>query len=243
MITIDRSERIMTSHEPRIDCAQHLMTALMPSRLRKALAVSVKFLKTKDFDAIAFRGLSGSLFAPILALRLKKTLLAVRKGEDSHSSQMVEGDFAAKRYIIVDDFIAGGSTVYNIMKEIHSELKGRAECVGFFGYNRAWKNVTVSDWRNVGELDQYCRRHGTLYECGRGEGRALLDVPVVPDKPTSIVPDLSEMFQNQVSYKFRYASILDGIKFFNAAGEEIAKPDASVSGVESPQLETPPATD
>jgi hypothetical protein len=57
------------------------------------------------------------------------------------------------------------------------------------------------------------------------------------------VPDLSEMFQNQVSYKFRYASSLDGMKFFNAAGEEIAKPDASVSGVESPQLETPPATD
>jgi hypothetical protein len=165
------------THEPRINCAPHLEPALDPTRLRKALAVSVKFLKTKDFDAIAFRGLSGSLVAPILALRLKKTLLAVRKGEDSHSRQMVEGDFAAKRYIIVDDFIASGSTVYNIMKEIHSELKGRAECVGFLGY----RDVCFPDWCNVGDLDRYCQRHGTLYECGRGEGRAL-DVPVVPEK-------------------------------------------------------------
>jgi hypothetical protein len=171
----------MSDHKLSIKCALHLTNALTPVKLRKSIAVSVKFLKTKDFDAIAFRGLSGGLFAPILAFKMKKTLLAVRKGEGSHSDQMVEGDFAAKRYIIVDDFIAGGSTVYNIMKEIHDELHGKAECVGFFGYNRAWKDITVSGWREVGELDGYCEKHGTLHECGRGKGREL-DVPVTPEK-------------------------------------------------------------
>lgn len=207
----------MSEHLPKINCAQHLSTALTPLKLRKAVAVSVKFLKTKNFDAIAFRGLSGALFAPILAMRLNKTLLAVRKGEDSHSSQMVEGDFGAKRYIIVDDFIAGGSTVYNIMKEIHSEVK-HAECVGFFGYNRAWEDVTVSGWREVGELDAEIQCHGTLYECGRGVGRALLDVPVVPDKPTSIaLPDIPPLFENSVSYKWKF-------RYIDAAGACVGEP-------------------
>src|SRR5271166_4732220 len=152
-----------------IKCAGHLATALTPWKLRKALTNTVKFLKTKEFDAIAFRGLSGSLVAPIVALRLKKTLLAVRKDtSDSHSSYMVEGDLAAKRYVIVDDFIAGGSTVYNIMKEVHTAAP-RAECVGYFGYNRQY-DMAVSGWRDVSQLDDYIKQHGELIDCGRGRG-------------------------------------------------------------------------
>ena len=166
-------------HTPDINCATHLAAVLTPRRLHWTVANVVKFLKKKEFDAVAFRGLSGSLIAPIVAMHMGKTLLAVRKIKGRHSNYMVEGDYGAKTYIILDDFISTGSTIYAIMKEIHKEMKF-SNCVGFLGYIGAEDGVTELNWYEGYDLDRYCVIHGTLSECGRSEAfkafKALVDV-------------------------------------------------------------------
>lgn len=76
-----------------------------------------------DFDAIAFSGYSGALFAPIIAYRLNKHVIIVRKdAEESHSSMCVEGFIPqGVRYIIIDDFISTGLTIQNMYEKIKNE--------------------------------------------------------------------------------------------------------------------------
>jgi hypothetical protein len=183
------------THKLDIQCATHLSTALTPAKLRKAVASTIKFLKKKEFDAIAFRGLSGQLFAPIVALRLRKTLLAVRKGEDTHSTQMVEGDFGARNYIIIDDFITGGNTVNQIIKEIHT-IKPTMKCVGYFGYNRAWEDITFAGWREPNELTRYC--YGQRHEEALWNRTTFAE----PEKETMLTVD---SLAQPVGWKFKYS--------------------------------------
>lgn len=50
--------------------------------------------------------MSGALIAPIVALRMNKPIIMVRKSsEKSHSSRIVEGYKAASKYVILDDLI------------------------------------------------------------------------------------------------------------------------------------------
>jgi len=87
------------------------------------------------FDAIAFRGNSGALIAPTLALALDKTMLMIRKNcpcgihSFSHSSHEVEGDYGAKTYIIADDIISSGTTAQAIVEEI-KKVAPKAKCLG-----------------------------------------------------------------------------------------------------------------
>lgn len=80
--------------------------------------------------------MSGALIAPILAQRLGKTLILVRKkGESCHSGKMVEGDSAARRYIIVDDFVGYGDTVRAIFTAV-GEFAPQAVCLGTYEFSR-----------------------------------------------------------------------------------------------------------
>lgn len=107
--------------------------ALTPDSLRRVLPNIIRVLSYYSFDAIAFRGLSGSLVAPIVAHMMDKTLLAVRKGEQCHSVHMVEGDHNARRYVILDDFISSGTTVREILKWVGREIP-HARCIGALEY-------------------------------------------------------------------------------------------------------------
>ncbi len=80
------------------DYMKTLQPPILATRVRKA----AKILRNYDFDAVAFRGMSGAILAPILALRLGKTMIMVRKpGAYCHSDYRVEGDLGARRYVIV----------------------------------------------------------------------------------------------------------------------------------------------
>src|SRR5271169_4733500 len=82
-----------------IICAGHLRPMLEPKRARYTVKQVVKMIREKQlvFDAIACRGVSCLLIAPIVAMRLNKTLIIVRKdGEKTHSGYTIEGDHAAK---------------------------------------------------------------------------------------------------------------------------------------------------
>ena len=117
-------------HKPQIVCASHLWRFLQPQELKIMTRVAVSVLSKHDFDAVAFRGISGNLIAPAIAMEMNKSLIAVRKTtKDCHSDRRVEGDIAARRYVIVDDFICSGATVNAIMDEIY-EVNKEGRCIG-----------------------------------------------------------------------------------------------------------------
>ncbi len=123
------------AHSPLISSA-YLRAPLNPRKLDKFLKAAKEVLKACDFDAIAFRGMSGALVAPLLAHKLHKTLIMVRKENDStHAMRLVEGDRAAERYLIVDDFMSSGNTVRMIAQCIHSWMNGEAKCAGVMLYH------------------------------------------------------------------------------------------------------------
>ena len=145
-----------SEHRADIRCAYHLDPVLNPTHIAATVKKMVTVLRKRikkgdDFDAIAVRGLSGTLIAPVLALKLKKTLLVVRKGEDCHSSQTVEGDYGARSYVIVDDFVSSGRTVRAITEELAAAIPA-AVCVGFQGYSAADATDYTRGWRSVEDL-------------------------------------------------------------------------------------------
>lgn len=113
-------------------------------RRARTVKTAVKFLKakTKEFDAIAFSGMSGAVMAPILAYLLDKQLIIVRKDrgsehpdQASHSSAAVEYAGSLRtRVVIVDDFIASGKTVKRIIEKIR-DRQLRTEIVAVYCYH------------------------------------------------------------------------------------------------------------
>lgn len=114
----------------KIKCASHLYELLNPETLKERIASAVTLLSKHEFDAVAFRGLSGALVAPSIALAMGKTMIAVRKdGENCHSNHHVEGDHGAEKYVIIDDFISSGKTCREIVQKIYG-VNPSAICIG-----------------------------------------------------------------------------------------------------------------
>lgn len=107
----------------------------------KGALVSLRKRKNK-FDTIVFRGASGTLFAPTLALKMNKHMLMVRKNDGSHAGQYPEGNYGLENYVIVDDFIESGKTLETIKKAVENENKN-AKCVGVLLY--AWCQESVDE--------------------------------------------------------------------------------------------------
>jgi len=120
----------------------HSKYAFTPKRIEKIIESARMKLAGIEFDSFAFRGMSGALIASVLAREMKKTLIMVRK-ESSHSMRSVEGDFGAKRYVIIDDFIESGDTCVEIVREITSKINGGIECAAIALYQH---KVAVRNW-------------------------------------------------------------------------------------------------
>lgn len=140
-----RASRTHThAHKPDYVHVSYLTTIQIP-KLRETVRWASKQLRPYNFDAIAFRGLSGALIAPAIAMRLNKTLIAVRKPieisgnrDATHSPHLVEGDRAAKTYVIVDDLVSSGRTVLAIVRAI-KEFAPHAVCAGILQTSDAWR--------------------------------------------------------------------------------------------------------
>jgi orotate phosphoribosyltransferase len=107
--------------------SSYLSNVLEPKRLRKVIKNLVKVIKEKvgvdNFDAIAYRGMSGAGVATAVGFLLGKPLIMVRKnGENSHSSMKIEGAIYSERIIVVDDCIATGSTLMRTVREIYTNI-------------------------------------------------------------------------------------------------------------------------
>ena len=135
-------------HEHNIVSACYLVSVLDPHARRVLVKDVIEALRPIEFDAIAFRGLSGALVAPIVAYELDKTLLAVRKGESNHSGHLVEGDYNARRYVIIDDIISSGDTVSAIHAAVAALVPG-AKCVGVIRYLNSLNSQMFRTWEYI----------------------------------------------------------------------------------------------
>lgn len=116
--------------KPIYDHVDYLEKLIRIEEVKKTIRRSKALLKRYDFDTIAFRGMSGALIAPHLALALNKHLILVRKNiTDTHSEHTVEGNKGSLRYVIVDDLIATGNTVRTILDAVHV-FAPKAICIG-----------------------------------------------------------------------------------------------------------------
>lgn len=122
---------IGTEYQPKYSHAGYLTPLIQVDKLRETVAKACRVLANYEYDAIAARGVSGLLILPALALAVNKTMIVVRKSknETSHSFNLVEGDQAARRYIIADDLVDTGATAKAITEAIR-EWAPQAQCLG-----------------------------------------------------------------------------------------------------------------
>jgi adenine/guanine phosphoribosyltransferase-like PRPP-binding protein len=121
-----------------------------------------------EFDAIAFRGMSGAMVAPAVAMQLGVPFVLVRKkGDGSHSSCEVEALWTTGlRYVIVDDLVSSGTTVHAIQDQL---AESGAVCVGIsLWYNQA------THWR----ADLEKSRKAGHYACRYFRGFSFIAPPV-----------------------------------------------------------------
>lgn len=116
-----------------ISCADYMRKFIDTDKLNYHAALAIQALDLIPFDTIAYRGMSGCLIAPIVAVAMRKHMIMVRKtGDSTHSDRMVEGNKGAKRYVIVDDFVSTGETGLNIQESVAS-FAPKAKYVGILG--------------------------------------------------------------------------------------------------------------
>lgn len=81
----------------------------------------------KDFDAIVCQGISGQCVGFIVAMRLNKPLMVLRKDEPRHgcTKTLVNKEHAKDaRVLFLDDFISGGNTL-RLCTQAVEKAKGR----------------------------------------------------------------------------------------------------------------------
>jgi|SRR5579871_2781727 len=131
-------KELPNGHEPKYIRSCYLRF-LEPPYLEWRLAQARYALKSwsDSFDAIAFRGMSGALLAPPLAMKLGKSLLMVRKTLEGNHGDVgyVEGDKHARAYVIVDDFRSSGATCREIIEQIE-RFAPQAKCIGLLEVDR-----------------------------------------------------------------------------------------------------------
>ena len=109
-----------------------------------------EFKRKNPFEAIAFTGTSGAAAAYAVSYKLKIPLICVRKKDRNHYGQSIEGATSAASYIILDDFIAGGSTVRRIIETLaknhhRKPLKLERKPVGIFLYDDYGRYTELDD--------------------------------------------------------------------------------------------------
>jgi adenine/guanine phosphoribosyltransferase-like PRPP-binding protein len=104
--------------------SDYLEHAKLTNRERVVQTIVQELQPHKEmFDTIVCTGVSGLLYAPIVAYLMKKHLAIVRKSPgNSHASQMVEGELG-KRWVVLDDFIRCGDTLRTIRDKVSEALK------------------------------------------------------------------------------------------------------------------------
>lgn len=121
------------------------MDALQPGSRKSYLDRAINKLRGIEFDTIVFCGMSGAIFAPLLADRLGKEIVLVRKESDSnHSCMSVEGYSAIRKYIFVDDLICSGDTFRRCQEKIQ-KFAPSAVCIASYQYREGYYKEIKSE--------------------------------------------------------------------------------------------------
>lgn len=105
--------------------SHYLWRCLATSSLKQIIRESVRKLNPyrNQFDTIAYCGSSGCIVAPSICLEMNKEQLLVRKSRsNSHARHLVEGNYQARRILLVDDFTCSGATVRRMLARIKKAL-------------------------------------------------------------------------------------------------------------------------
>jgi orotate phosphoribosyltransferase len=124
--------------------------------LHKAVIKYIRSFRLR-FDTIVCRGTSGLLVAPIVAQKMHKELIVVRKSDGNHSGKLLEGFKKARNFIIIDDFICTGNTV-NAMLEAMHQNQPMAKCVAIVGWRASGDcdfKWTSNDKQRTQEIPRY----------------------------------------------------------------------------------------
>jgi hypothetical protein len=178
----------MSDYTPEYAHTSWLSRGVQIPELREAIARAAEVVRYLDFDAFAARGVSGLLFLTPFALAMNKSIIVVRKdNDDTHSRRTIEGDRAVRRYVIVDEFMGTGRTVYAILKAIRYWAP-QAECLGVLEVNGLFERLPIPC-----EGAPYARRDNRLTEIfmdAMTRFGPLPDrkpaAPVAPEPPTIV---------------------------------------------------------
>ena len=127
----------------------HVHGSFDKKKRKEIVARVVKELRDVDFDALAVRGVSGLILAPIVAYLLDKYVIVVRKPSvNSHASESVESPITAGKYVIFDDFVSSGATARAIKEEIDKNYPSLV-CVGGYVWlaKRCFDQVGTRDMK------------------------------------------------------------------------------------------------
>lgn len=90
-----------------------------------------------DIDYIVVRGVSGLAIGGPVSFLTGKKLIIVRKGEETHSDQSVEGfPIANFSFVILDDFACNGTTIkecLNAIQNLASENWSKEQVAKYYG--------------------------------------------------------------------------------------------------------------
>lgn len=131
---------------PIYQCSSHIEPMINPMMRNDVIERSVVALQDYEFDTLAFQGASGIGISMILAHLLHKEVIMVRKqGEPRHAyaRYKVEGFLKAKRYFIIDDLIASGATIAQVIRGVRSIVPS-AELAGVLLYYQGIEIITPS---------------------------------------------------------------------------------------------------
>lgn len=120
----------------KLDCDyRHAATSLIQRGAVEACVAALKLWGLHKFEAIAWTGNSGGMVAPVVAYLLEKHQLAIRKPrQSSHTEARVDRPVEGlSHYVIVDDFVATGTTVKQIIDTLREEMPF-VHCAGVLEY-------------------------------------------------------------------------------------------------------------
>lgn len=175
-----------------VRASYHFSKVLEGTSLKYTIDKSVEILSELNFDTVAFIGLSGALVAPIVAYRMNKELLMIRKhgGQDrSNSGKWIEGNHGAKRVVIIDDLTSSGRTmsaVMHAMRHLQAEDSPEIKVVGVLLHY-------CLQLREPGEPD-FRRSMETEKEYPHPVSGVLVDVSNLPplwDSPSGVQAELT----------------------------------------------------
>jgi adenine/guanine phosphoribosyltransferase-like PRPP-binding protein len=131
--------------------SEYLRYCMHPLALAENLQRAVVALEGYEYDALACRGISGMSFTFPLTVMVGKPPIVVRKKHEESHGNWVEGYYAAKRYIIVDDFVGSGDTAREIIKAINAwgYNPSPKECLGVLQVTRLPKIESIRRVRKV----------------------------------------------------------------------------------------------